>query len=114
MLKFIIKNKFFILQLTLMFVIAFHPQVLASSTDFTMSTSSPFDSPVNTLKTLLVDNLPKVLILIAVVLGGISIAMGENQIMGKISKVFIGAIIACLGTSVVSYFVFSGSSGACF
>ena len=93
MLKFIIKNKFFILQLTLMFVIAFHPQVLASSTDFTMSTSSPFDSPVNTLKTLLVDNLPKVLILIAVVLGGISIAMGENQIMGNISKVFIGAIL---------------------
>ena len=78
------------------------------------ATSSPFDEPINKLKTIIVDNLPKVFILIATVLAGFTIAMGESQITGKISKLFLGAIAACFAGSIVAYFFLDGSSGACF
>lgn len=40
--------------------------------------------------------------------------MGESQITGKISKLFLGAIAACFAGSIVAYFFLDGSSGACF
>lgn len=110
--KFIMENKLFILQLTFLGIIAMNQTAFAS--DFTMNTSSPFDEPINKLKTILVDNLPKVFILIATVLAGFTIAMGESQITGKISKLFLGAIAACFAGSIVAYFFLDSSSGACF
>ena len=96
--KFIMENKLFILQLTFLGIIAMNQTAFAS--DFAMNTSSPFDEPINKLKTIIVDNLPKVFILIATVLAGFTIAMGESQITGKISKLFLGAIAACFAGSI--------------
>ena len=110
--KFIMENKLFILQLTFLGIITMNQTAFAS--DFTMNTSSPFDEPINKLKTIIVDNLPKVFILIATVLAGFTIVMGESQITGKISKLFLGAIAACFAGSIVAYFFLDGSSGACF
>lgn len=113
--KFIMENKLFILQLTVLCLVAINVNPsTAFASDFTMNTASPFDEPINKLKTIIVDNLPKVFILIATVLAGFTIAMGESQITGKISKLFLGAIGACFAGSVVAYFFLDNSSGACF
>lgn len=47
--KFIMENKLFILQLTFLGIIAMNQTAFAS--DFAMNTSSPFDEPINKLKT---------------------------------------------------------------
>uniref|UniRef100_UPI003FED6D70 hypothetical protein n=1 Tax=Megamonas funiformis TaxID=437897 RepID=UPI003FED6D70 len=58
--KFIMENKLFILQLTFLGIIAMNQTAFAS--DFAMNTSSPFYVPINKLKSIFVDNLPKVFI----------------------------------------------------